>query len=218
MPKPDTRIPARSSSGAADDAATPRASSAKARTPREAPRGGTPTGAERERIRTLERLEEVEKQLAALEKERRELIPKTAAMAPPTAPIGEFQNRKGFNYNTWFKAIGSMESLAELKGGDSPTIVNEFSEFDDFDVPSAFFSHTYLGKVKWRGIKDREEIISELNFKAPWSGNDFRDIYPKWEYVYRIVESVGDVVVNIFEYKAKQPRTQKDRVRGWKND
>lgn len=158
----------------------------------------------------------MEKEIKELEKRRRELTPTVAAMQPPTQRFKSFKGkREGFSYTTWFKAIGSMESLAELKGGDSPSIVNEMMEFDDYDIPSAFYSHSILGKVKWKGIRDRERIIAELNFVAPWSGNDFRDIYSKWEYTYRVVESVGDVPVNIYEYRAKQPRTNKDKSVGW---
>lgn len=175
------------------------------------------TKEEKQRIEALQRREEIQKEIERLQKEDRKLTEKTAAMLPPTKSFKEFEKRKGFRYHTWFKALGSMESLAELKGGDSPQIVNDFMEHEDYDIPSAFYSHTYLGKVKWDGIRDRELIIDELNFKAPWSGNDFRAIYAKWEYVYRVVESVGDVVVNIYEYRAKQPRNHKDKVRGWKN-
>lgn len=202
-----------------------------AREPRKTPRGGDPsradsartgprpgTGAtaeEKERIKALQELEKVEKQLEELRKKREELLPRTAAMGPPVQALNKLKERRGFSYHTWFKAIGSMESLADLKGGDSPSIINEMMEYEDYDIPSAFYSHSILGKVKWRGVRPLERIIEELNFKG-FSGNDFRAIYTRWEYTYRVVESVGDVPVNVFEVRAKQPRTAKDRRVGWK--
>lgn len=166
-----------------------------------------------EEIKAAKRLKEIELQKKKLEAERQRLLPKVAAREPQTFRLADFRRREGFTYHTWFKALGTFGGIREMKGGDTPDLVNEMMEFQDFDIPSAFYSHSILGQVKWAGIRDREGLIKKLNLSADWAPNDFRDIYLRWEYTYQIVESVGDVPVAIFEYRAAYPKR-----RGWNVD
>jgi hypothetical protein len=166
-----------------------------------------------ERARRIEELRLIEEEARI---EREQIEEKVAAQAPPERGIDNFPGeRKGFNYHTWFKAFGTFGDMRDM--GDSPTLLGDMEELEDMDVPSAFYSSGILGKVKWRGRKDREKLIDELNAVAPWNGNDFRDVYPKWEYVYKITESVGDVVVQEFTYRACRPYNVESRARGFKS-
>lgn len=139
-----------------------------------------------------------------------------AAQRPPSRGITDFETRKGFQYHTWFRAMGTFGNMEEMRGTDSPPILGEMEELEDFDVPAAFFSGAKLGKVKWPGIRSREELIEELNTTMLPANTDFRDVYPHWEYHYFIAESVGPVVVQTFDYRAKQPLNGRDRLNGFK--
>lgn len=145
--------------------------------------------------------------------ERESLETKTAAQQPPTRDLEDFEKRKGFQYHTWFKAFGTFGDLRDM--GDSPTLLGEMEELEDMDVPAAFYSSAKLGKVKWPGIKPLAELIEELG-DAVFGGADFRDIYPRWEYRYYVAEGVGNVVVQIYERKARQPLDKKARSNGYK--
>lgn len=186
---------------------------------RAAPRGpveprkaATGPGAERNEpltrqdVRDVERLREIERQQRKLEEERQRLLPRVAAREPPTLEVRSFAGkRKGFTYHTWFKAIGFMDR----RGGrneDISQLLEETLEFEEGSIPAAFISHGITGKVKYMGIRDREELINDLNSQADWAPMDFRDVYPNWEYTYRIVESVGNVPVAFYEYRAARPR------------
>lgn len=162
--------------------------------------------------RRIEELRQIEEQARA---ERQKLEGLNAAQAPPARDFGEFQKRKGFRYASWFKAFGTFGDLRDL--GDSPPLLGEMEELEDFDVPAAFYSSAILGKVRWIGIVAREDLLKLLNQTLfPEDGFDFRDVYPSWQYRYFVAEMVGDIVVQIFEYQAKQPLTKKDRVRGFR--
>lgn len=162
------------------------------------------------------RLKKVEKQIKELEKERAELRPKVAAMQPPELQLPEagIKRNRGSQYSTWFKAQGSFGNRADWDSYSQMAGLLDDMEMD-FDAPAAFYSNAVMGRVKFPGIVDREVLISQLNDIAGWNG-DFRDIYPRWEYTYRIVESIGGVPIQFFTHKAKQPLSKKDRARGWK--
>jgi len=145
--------------------------------------------------------------------ERKTLEAPNAAMMPPIRAFGDLVERKGFNYSTWFKAFGTFGDLRDM--GDSPPLLGEMEELEDFDVPKAFYSSTILGKVKWNGRMDRGLLIDKLNMAASWAPQDFRDIYPQWEYRYYVAEMVGDVVVQIFEHKARFPLDSRSKGRGF---
>jgi phytoene/squalene synthetase len=166
-----------------------------------------------ERERRIEILRKIEEE-ARLERES--LVELNAAQRPPVADLETFERRKGFRYDTWFKAFGTFGETREV--GDSPTLLGEQEELDDYSVPAAFYSSGVLGKVKWTGrILSRDEVIAELNSVAAWYPDDFRDVYPRWEYRYYVAEMVGDVTVAVYEHKAKQPLDARDEARGWKN-
>lgn len=134
--------------------------------------------------------------------------------APPVIPLDKFdRKRRGSTYATWFKAVGALE---ESEIGSSPVLIVE-GDFELVDsLPSPMYSQVYLGYVKRdRVIVPREDVIADLNTKAPWSPYDFRDLYPIWEYVYQVREYIGGVLLGIFEHKAKYPRDRKDIRRGW---
>lgn len=160
----------------------------------------------------LKRLKEIEAQQKKLEKEKAALVPKVAAMNPPTYPIPAqgIEKFRGATYSTWFKAAGAFNARDM---GVSPKLLDD--EFQEFDLPTVFYSQAITGRVKWFGIVDREYVIADLNDKAPWAGNDFRQIYPVWEYTYRVVESIGGVPVRFYEHRARQPITRRDIKRGW---
>lgn len=180
-------------------------------------RGAPPSGPEPEEIRRnaerVERLRQIEEEAR---REREEIEEKVAAQRPPVRDIGELEQRKGFVYTTWFKAFGTFGDIRDM-GTDSPQLLGEMEELEDFDVPAAFYSSGILGKVKWKGYVERETIIDQLNTVAPWNGADFRDVYPRWEYRYFVAEMVGNVVVQTFEYKAKHPMGKKDGIYGFRN-
>jgi hypothetical protein len=180
-----------------------------------APPTPTPEGPSKEQIeREQKRIAELRRIEEEARKEREGLEAKTAAQQPPVRDLDSFKERKGFVYSTWFKAFGTFGDLRDM--GDSPPLLGEIEELEDFDVPAAFYSSTILGKVKWKGQRERQSLIDELNTVGPWNPSDFRDVYPSWEYRYYKAEMVGDVVVQIFEHKAKQPLTKKDRILGFK--
>lgn len=161
------------------------------------------------------RLREIERQQRALEKEKRELIPKVAAMNPPTfaIPKGGIKRFRGAKYSTWFKAAASFGNARDWDSyAQMQNLLDE--EAEEFNAPASFYSQQILGRVKWDGIVGREEIIATLNERAGLD-EDFRRLYPKWEYVYRIVESIGGVPVRFFEHKAKQPRSTRERRIGY---
>lgn len=175
------------------------------------PRG--PTVAEiLERERRIQELRRVEESAKA---ERKTLEAPNAAMMPPIRAFGDLKERKGFVYSTWFKAFGTFGDLRDA--GDSPPLLGEMEELEDFDVPAAFYSSGILGKVKWDGNISRETLIDRLNSAASWNPQDFRDVYPKWEYRYYVAEQVGDVVVQIFEHKARQPLDARSKERGFQS-
>lgn len=180
-------------------------------------RQGAPTSRGRDDIlreqRRIEELRRIENEARA---ERALLEEKTAAQEPPIGRLEDFEPRKGFEYYTWFKAFGTFGDLKDM--GDSPHLLGEMEELENMDVPAAFYSSTVLGKVKWKGRVEKEKILDELNSRAAWSPEDFRDIYPRWEYRYYVAESVGNVVVNIWEHKARQPLTRKAKLDGYKGN
>ena len=162
------------------------------------------TPEEKELLARQRKIEELQRTEEEARRERLKLQGDVVARGPPKLEFREFGGkRKGFTYTTWFKAFGSMNQSDNM--GDSPTLLDEMEELDDLSIPSAFYSHGITGQVKWAGIRDREELIADLNSQSPWAGLDFREIYPKWEYYYQIVESVGNVAVRIYEYRAKHP-------------
>lgn len=176
---------------------------------------GAPSAPSRDEIIQRERrVEELKRIEAQARKEREEIESKTAAQQAPVYPFEDFERKKGFNYSTWFKAFGTFGDLRDM--GDSPQLLGDMEELEDFDVPSAFYSSTLLGKVKWKGIVSRETVIAELNSVAPWKGSDFREVYPRWEYRYFVAELVGDVMVGMYEWKARQPLDKRSRQRGYK--
>jgi hypothetical protein len=156
-----------------------------------------------ERARRIDELRLIEDE-ARLEREGIE--EKIAARAPPEKGTDEFVERKGFNYHSWLKAFATFGELRDM--GDSPTLLGEMEELEQFDVPAAFHSGAKLGKVKWKGIQDREALIEKINAAILPAGADFRDVYPQWEYTYKITESVGDVVVQEFVHRARKPFTK----------
>jgi hypothetical protein len=170
---------------------------------------------ERQLIDREKRIEELRRQEENARAERLRLQQLTVAQSPPTVGTEEFVRQRGFVYATWFKARGARELGAT---GNYERMKELLNEGISFDVPSAFFSSSITAQVKWLGIRDREELIRELNETASWSNDgyqDFRDIYPEWEYYYQITESIGTVVVRIYEYKAHQPFESKDRRKGF---
>lgn len=145
----------------------------------------------------------------AIQKEKRALIPKVAAMdAPVVRWDGRFDSiRKirGATYATWFKAAGAFD---QRDIGSSPKLLD--NEFEDLDYPSVFYSQAVTGKVRWNSYRTRRYLIEHLNVTG-FQGNDFRNIYPAWEYVYQLREYIGGVLVKINEYRAASPRR-----RGWR--
>lgn len=197
-------------------AARPRGPPAKAQ-PRQrgAPKEATRQPMKGDELRDAQRLRKVEQELKRLEKERATLIPKVAAISPPESPFPDagITRRRGSVYKTWFKAQGSFgerqdwDAYAQMQGLLDDTEL-------DLDVPTAFYSNHVTGRVMYPGIVDREAVIADLNDKAPWNG-DFRDIYPRWWYEYRVAEFIGGVVVRFWIHKARQPRTARDRRNGY---
>lgn len=171
-------------------------------------RGADEIRAEQRRIEELRRIEREAKA------ERESLETKTTAQQPPIGKLEDFRERKGFAYSTWFKAFGTFGDLRDM--GDSPTLLGEMEELEDMDVPAAFYSSSILGKVKWKGRIEREKLIDDLNKVSAWNPEDFRSVYPKWEYRYYVAEMVGDVTVNIWEHKARQPLNRKAKQNGYK--
>lgn len=160
-----------------------------------------------------ERLARIERQIRALEREKKELVPKVRA--PPVFPIPKkgIEKFRGASYSTWFKALGSF---GPGRNWDSYAAMQNLLDEDlmDIEAPAAFYSQQITGRVKWPGIVDREVLIQDLNDKAPWDG-DFRDIYPRWEYEYRVVESIGGVPVRFYVHKGKQPPNKARGIHGY---
>lgn len=157
------------------------------------------------------RVEELRKVEREAREERERIETKVAAQKAPIRALRDLVVKPGFRYDTWFKAFGTF---GDLRDKDSPRLLGEMTELEDFDVPSAFHSGAKLGKVKWAGqIRDREQIIRELNDVA-FFREDFRELYPKWEYRYYVAEMVGNVVVQIYEHEAQQPLDKKLRGKG----
>jgi len=158
-------------------------------------------------------LKEIEALQRRLEREKAALTQNVAAMRPITykIPRGGIKRLRGAQYSTWFKAMGAFKAG---RMGESPTLMLEMDELG-FDVPDVFYSQAITGRVKFDGIVSLEYVINHLNSRAPWDGEDFRDIYPRWEYTYRIVESIGGVPVRFYEKRGKQPRNKKDRMDGF---
>ncbi len=162
----------------------------------------------------LARIAELKRIEADAKREREQMEGKVAAQEPPVRDLKNFRRREGFQYSTWFKAFGTFGDLRDL--GDSPALLGDMEELEDFDVPAAFYSSSKLGKVKWNGVRDREDLIRELNKVSEWAPEDFRDVYPRWEYRYYRAEMVGDVVVAIYEHKARQPLDRKSIREGYR--
>jgi hypothetical protein len=161
---------------------------------------------ERVRPANLVRLQEIERERQRLEIERQKLIKAVGPLEIPKFDLRDFKKFRGATYSTWFKAVGA-DRARDI--GTSPKLLDE--EFNEFDLPKLFYSHSITGKVKWFGIVDRGYLIKHLNDRAPWDGNDFRDIYPNWEYTYQVREYLGGVWVRTYEYRAKSPLSGRDR-------
>ena len=113
-----------------------------------------------------------------------------------TIPRGGFRRKRGASYSTWFKAMGTVGLLADMRDADSPDLLGD--ELPDFPAPRAFYSQQsdLLGKVKWQGVKPLGELIGELNNALQFVGEevdgfDFRTVYDQWEFRYQIAENVG---------------------------
>lgn len=111
--------------------------------------------------------------------------------------------RRGATYITTFKAAGSLETERGITFGDSYKrgLMEEemdISETGGFAVPALFFSNqgSLLGRVKFSGQVDLDTLITLLNDKLQFIGEesadfDFRRFYSKWEYSYQVIERLG---------------------------
>lgn len=135
---------------------------------------------------------------------------------------GDLRVNRAAVYSTWFRAVGTMGSLDEMRGGHSPDLMRD--DIEDAPAAAAFYSNegTVLGRVKWDGIRPLDELIADLNTKLQYEGEevrgfDFRDVYERWEYRYQVVETFGgrggySKVVSqiVVEHRACRPRRK-----GW---
>jgi hypothetical protein len=175
----------------------------------------TATATEKEMLEREQRIEELRRTERDARREREALEVKNVAQDVPTHPLEEFQREPGFKYNTWFKAVGSFGEAWDGVDGDSPHLMQENDDYaSEYGVDAAFTSRSKLGKVRWNGEVSRETVLDELNTTA-FGGDDFRDIYPTWEYRYFLTKQIGNVVVGMFEHKARQPIGPKDRAMGY---
>lgn len=150
--------------------------------------------------------------------------PATAATAPATAeprlqvpePIrtAPESGRKGGRFTTWFRALGTMGTLQEMRGAESPDLLGE--DLEEFGAPAAFYSNQggLLGQVRFRGVIPLEVLIDRLNIKLQFVGEesgdfDFRTAYSKWEYRYQIVETLGPTDTVIEERTDMWPRRRR---------
>ena len=175
----------------------------------------TATASERDIYERERRVDELRRIEQSAREEREAIQEKNVAQSVPTFRLKDFREEKGFTYNTWFKAVGSFGQEWGGVDADSPhLLVEDDDEARGFGVDAAFTSRSKLGKVKWKGRVERETIIKELNDTA-FQGDDFREIYPTWEYRYFLTKQIGDVVVGIFEHKARYPLNAKGRAQGY---
>lgn len=96
--------------------------------------------------------------------------------------------------STWFKAWGS--DGVDISGAESPDILNE--DMDDFAAPRAFYSNqgALLGRVKFDGVVELEDLIEQLNDRLQFFGEeredfDFRAVYARWDYKYQVIATRG---------------------------
>lgn len=125
--------------------------------------------------------------------------------------------RRGAKYSTWFKAAGSVEKDRRMTFADSYAqgLMDEDveSEEEGYAIPALFFSNQggLLGQVKFDGIIPLETLIGRLNLKLQFLGEespdfDFRIAYPRWEYKYQIIETLGPTSRIIKSQSDRRPR------------
>lgn len=148
--------------------------------------------------------------------------PETRARVAPTKAQqgGPVPRRRGARYSTWFRAVGTMgRDLAKMRGGPSPTLLEEDFTDDEITWPGAFYSSEsgLLGRVKWEGVMPLEAIIDELNMRLQVFGAfdpnfDFRLVYSQWEYKYEIFAHIGVFTESVFiEFDSKPKRRGRAR-------
>lgn len=124
--------------------------------------------------------------------------------------------RSGAKISTWFKAAGSMESGKGFNFADSYKAGLMDEDVENYDegyaMPALFFSSQghLLGRVKFKGRMPLLDLIEMLNDKLQYLGEespefDFRKAYPKWEYKYQIVETIGVTSTVLVEKTDRRP-------------
>jgi hypothetical protein len=149
---------------------------------------------------------------------------KAAAEGPPAYPAGERPpvtpaptrtarptGRAGAKLTTWFKALGTTGSISDMRGAESPDLLSQ--DLEDFAAPRAWYSNQggLLGRVRWQGEIGLEILIDRLNIALQFAGEesgdfDFRVAYPRWEYRYQIIETIGPTSRVLSEIKDSRPR------------
>lgn len=143
---------------------------------------------------------------------RRADVATGGAPAARTVPSG----RSGAKISTWFKAAGSMEGGKGFTFADSYKAGLMDEDVENYDegyaVPALFFSNQghLLGRVKFKGRMPLLDLIEMLNDKLQYLGEespefDFRKAYPKWEYKYQIVETIGPTSTVLEERNDRRP-------------
>jgi hypothetical protein len=152
------------------------------------------------------RVREIEEEIKRLEKEKQKILPHRKAKVL-RFPDGGIEKLRGATYATYYRALGSTESLKKMKRTKSPGVLDE--DLDDGNAPAAFYSTVVLGRAKWPGVKPQKEIEADLNKLLQYKGRekrgfDWREEYPHWEETYEVVEFIGSVPVRIYRKRGRQ--------------
>lgn len=163
------------------------------------------------------RLQKAAKKAAKTAEQRKQKTARRAPRerAPPGAPevrqVSAPTSRKGATYSTWFKAMGTMGTAADLK---DPYLSNLLTEdLEEFSAPAQFYSNQsgLLGQVRWKGNIPLEILIDKLNVQLQYIGDespdfDFRSAYWRWSYKYQVIESLGPTDRVVFSSEDSKPK------------
>lgn len=140
--------------------------------------------------------------------------PRTVPATPVPTPVAPPTTRRGARYSTWFRAMGTMGSAADLK---DPYLQNLLEDnLEEFGAPAQFYSNQggLLGQVKFAGRVPLEVLIDRLNLALQFVGEesrdfDFRIAYRRWSYRYQIIETLGPTDHVIEEASDEHPRRRR---------
>lgn len=163
---------------------------------------------------------------------RGERTPATAAAPAPTTPFPDYvaayfalqdqkygpkivvdnrpTDRAGAEYTTVFRAMGTFGDLEELRGR-SPSILQD--DIEEIGAPAAWYSTQggLLGQANFPGIVPLDILLDRLNDSLQFLGEespnfDFRTAYPRWEYRYHVVETLGPTDRVITDIRDRRPK------------